>query len=203
MNPALADLLRSRTGIWRGLHCDRAAWAVVGSGFAELDASLPGGGWPLGSLAEIAIPAPGCGELRLLLPAIAGLSRAGRRIAWIAPPYRPYAPALLQAGVALPQLLAVNVGGDSDIAWCAEKLLRSGGCGMVLLWPRRLDARQIRRLQLAAETGSALAVLFALPSQSYSGAALRVAVRPSASGLAVDIVKARGSLRRASLMLSL
>ncbi|WP_157199624.1 hypothetical protein [Methylomonas koyamae] len=101
------------------------------------------------------------------------------------------------------QLLTVNADKDHDIAWCAEKLLRSGGCGMVLLWPRRLDARQIRRLQLAAETGSALAVLFALPGQSYSGAVLRVAVRPSASGLAVDIVKARGSLRRASLMLSL
>lgn len=199
MNQALEDLLRSRAGIWRGLHSDHAAWPVVGSGFPELDAVLPGGGWPLGTLAEIAIPAVGCGELRLLLPAMADLSRAGRHIVWIAPPYQPYAPGLLQAGLALPQLLAVNVDTADDLPWSAEKLLRSGGCGMVLLWPHRLDNRQIRRLQLAAETGSALAILFVLPGQSYPGAALRIGVCPSATGLTLNIIKARGSLRRSAL----
>ncbi len=203
MNQALADLLASRAGIWRGLHSEHAAWPVVDSGCPELDAVLPGGGWPLGTLAEVTIPALGCGELRLLSPAMASLSQTGRHIIWIAPPYQPYAPGLLQTGCALAQLLSVNVDGDNEIAWCAEKLLRSGRCGMVLLWPRRLDNRQIRRLQLAAETGSALAILFVLPGQSYPGAALRIAVNPTATGLTVNILKARGSLRRSVLTIRL
>ncbi|MDD1620750.1 MAG: translesion DNA synthesis-associated protein ImuA [Methylococcaceae bacterium] len=201
MNPALQQLLSKEPGIWRGLRSESSTWRVVASGFPELDALLPGGGWPLGALMEILTPCLGVGELRILLPAMAALSLTGRWIAWVAPPHQPYAPALVQAGIRLSQLLIVESREASDIPWSLEKLLSSGGCGMALAWPGRLSAHQTRRLQLAAEQGNALAALFPAQTCGSGHAALRLEVRPTPEGLALNIVKARGSLSRESLIL--
>ena len=65
----------------------------------DLDGQLPGGGWPDSGLVELLPNESGIGELRLLMPALAKLSREARWIAWIAPPYLPYAPALASAGI--------------------------------------------------------------------------------------------------------
>src|SRR5437762_12848236 len=86
--------------VWRGGALSLAAPAVA-SGFAELDRELPGGGWPAGALTEILGRREGIGELELVLPALAALSWAGKRIVWLAPPHLPYAPALAAAGVDL------------------------------------------------------------------------------------------------------
>src|SRR4249920_4082167 len=101
---SLAVLL-ARTDIRRGDALARVASPSVPTGFPQLDAELPGGGWPTGALAELVPAHDGIGELRLLGPALARLARAGERIAWIAPPYLPYAPALVAAGIALGQVL--------------------------------------------------------------------------------------------------
>ena len=157
---SLNHLLRNQSGIWRGLRAENPNWSILETGFSELDAILPGGGWPLGSLVEISTPSLGIGELRLLLPAMAKLSQAGRYIVWIAPPHRPYGPGLAQACIALPQILVVACKQESDIPWALEKLLRNRRCGIALAWPQRLSDHQSRRLQLAAEQGKSLAVLF-------------------------------------------
>jgi hypothetical protein len=198
----LEQLLRGRHAIWRGCRAQDKAWPVIATGFAELDAALPGGGWPLGALLEIATTHLGIGELRLLLPAMAEISRSGRWIAWVTPPYQPYAPALSQAGVDLAYLLIVDAREAADIPWSLEKLLRSGHCGMTLAWPKRLSAHQARRLQLAAEEGSALAVLFPRETGESGYAAVRLVVRAGPEGLEVNIVKARGSLGRDSVVLT-
>ena len=41
------------------------------SGYAALDAALPGGGWPEAALVEVLLAADGLGELSLLLPTLA------------------------------------------------------------------------------------------------------------------------------------
>jgi hypothetical protein len=61
-------------GVWR---CD-AGWQTQPSGFAVLDAQLPGGGWPIGAITELMPELAGIGELRLLAPALVALARAGR-----------------------------------------------------------------------------------------------------------------------------
>ncbi|WP_445366329.1 translesion DNA synthesis-associated protein ImuA [Methylomonas sp. BW4-1] len=199
----LDQLLRTQTGIWRGLHSENQNWRTIASGFAELDALLPGGGWPLGGVLEILSPCLGIGELSLLLPAMASLSQSKRWITWIAPPQQVYAPALTQAGIDLAYVLVVDCRQAADIPWSLEKLLRSGRCGMALAWPRRLSDHQIRRLQLAAEAGSALAVLFPKQRSGSGYTALRLEVKPTSTGLALHILKARGSLQRSSLTLQL
>jgi hypothetical protein len=52
---------------------------------------------------------------------------------------------------------------DADVQhvlWAAEQALRSGSCAAVLAWPQQADDRSLRRLQVAADTGRALAFLF-------------------------------------------
>ena len=83
--------LLDRSDIWRGGGLSRAGAPTVPSGFPGLDAELPGGGWPAGALTEILPAHEGIGELRLLGPALAGLSKRGLRLVWIAPPHLPYA----------------------------------------------------------------------------------------------------------------
>ncbi len=72
---ALEDLLQ-QARIWRGTAPGWAA-PTVPTGFANLDAELPGGGWPSGALTEILGSCEGIGELGLLLPALARLTSAG------------------------------------------------------------------------------------------------------------------------------
>ena len=63
--------------LWRAHRLGRAgAAAVWRSGFAALDAELPGGGWPCQALTELLLPRPGIGEVRLLAPVLAAARQA-------------------------------------------------------------------------------------------------------------------------------
>ena len=167
---------------------------TIPTGFAEFDAVLPGGGWPVGAITELMPEAQGIGELSLLLPALAQLSRAGRYLVWIAPPCLPYPPALERHGLVLDRLLLVQARDARTVLWAAEQALRCPAIGAVLAWPVALDDRRVRRLQLAAETGGSCGLLYRPPAaaQQPSPAALRLRLRALDAGLHVEIQKARG-----------
>jgi hypothetical protein len=194
------DLLRQYPALWRARESGGPGSAPPGlpTGFTALDRSLPGGGWPQQGLIEILTDRHGIGELSLLMPALATLCRghevagAGGWLAWVAPPYQPYAPALAAAGIDVRRVLVVR--GASPPEWAMEQALRSEACSAVLGWsnPRALTA--LRRLQLAAEQARCLAVLFR-PTQAGeqpSPAILRLELQGSPSGLQVRVVKSRG-----------
>ena len=86
---------------------------------------------------------------------LARMTRAGHPVVVIAPPYIPYAPAWLAAGVALSQLEIVDAS-PRDALWAFEQCLRSGACAAVVGWPRQADAQALRRLQVAADSGDCL-----------------------------------------------
>lgn len=218
MNDALENLLQNPR-IWRGNRqaCMQDGLAAgYPTGYARLDRQLPGGGWPQCALTEILLERYGSGELQLLMPALARLSHgdphgdphgdsvetgvAAGWIAWIAPPFQPYPPALLQWGVDLAHILIVHTrqghpsGRDTEALWAAEQALSSGNCAAVLVWPGVLDNKASRRLQLAAEKGRSWAIAFrplAAASQ-FSAAALRMALVPGEQGSDVRILKSRG-----------
>jgi hypothetical protein len=187
-------------GEWR-----RGARGAAPSGFTELDASLPGGGWPIGALCELMPAAMGIGELSLMLPALSQLAQAGRYIAWIAPPYLPYAPALTQQGLPLGRVLIVQSRGVQESLWAAEQALRCPAVGAVLSWPADITDKNVRRLQLAAEAGSSLGILYRPPeaAREHSPAALRLRLQPVQDGLAVEIHKCRGGRAGVRLRLPL
>ncbi len=193
----LEELL-AHPSLWRGRS--RAVLATIPTGYAALDAGLPGGGWPRHGLIEILTPRPGVGELYLLLPVLAALSRAcpARWCTWVSPPHEPFAPALEEYGVALDRMLIVRT---HLPLWAHEQALRSGACEMALAWLPRASTRAIRRLQLAAEQGRALDVL--CRSQRFaaeaSPAMLRIALDPvtdaGGQGARVHLIKSRGGAR--------
>lgn len=178
--------------------------AVEASGFVELDAALPGGGWQSGTLVELMPDATGMGELRLLMPALARFTRENRHVALIEPPWIPFAPALVQHGIRLERLIVVRARQATDALWALEQTLRCSSFGAALAWPMALQDREIRRLQLAAEAGRSTGFLYRPPAAALqaSPAALRIRLRAQSQGrLDLEILKCRGehSGRRISL----
>ena len=218
MTAELESLL-AHPAIWRGSQA--APLAAISTGFAALDACLPGGGWPRAGLIEILHEHTGQGEISLLLPALAALLRRqqARWCAWVAPagldtpgcrtgvPLEPYAPALAAAGLNLERMLVVRPDAhrartpsrtpSSAPLWAFGQALRSGACEAALAWlePRMLE---LRRLQVAAERGRTLGVLFRDASAAHdpSAAALRVLLEGSgAAGMRLTFLKSRGGFR--------
>jgi cell division inhibitor SulA/protein ImuA len=167
----------------------------MASGFAPLDAELPGGGWPAGALTELLPAHEGIGEVRLLGPALARLAAEKLTLAWIAPPYLPYAPALEAAGIDLARVLVVRTRSPKEALWALEQALRSNACGAVLGWPREPSFAELRRLALAAEGSRTAAFLFRAPgaAREPSPAALRLGLESRAGELAVRLLKRRGA----------
>jgi protein ImuA len=198
---ALEDLLQ-RHPVWRGgpLVCSAPA---VPTGFAELDRELPGGGWPQGALSEILVRREGIGELQLVLPALAALSWAGKRIVWLAPPHLPYAPALADAGIDLAHLAVVRAPGRRDALWAAEQVLRAGSCHALLAWFPSARYEELRRVAVAAGASRAWVALFRPPeaAQSASPAPLRLSLEAAGNALSVHILKRRGVPAAAPLVL--
>jgi hypothetical protein len=169
------------------------ARTALATGYRELDAALPGGGWPRAAITELMPETTGIGELSLLLPALARLAASGRYLAWVAPPYVPHASALAGRGIPLERLLLVRTADETTALWAAEQLLRCAHIGAVLAWPLTLDERRVRRLQLAAEAGGGCGMLYrpARAALTHSPAALRLRLAATPAGLAVRLQKIR------------
>lgn len=184
----------SHPAIWRATELARTPQPGVPTGFAGLDAEFPGGGWPVGSLTEVIHAQEGIGELRLLSPALSRVSSRHRPLAWIAPPYRPYAPALIAAGIDPVHLFVIVTGDHRKSLWALEQTLRSNACGAVLAWIDTLGYTELRRLQLAAEGNSGPVLLFrsVRAAEQPSPASLRIALAATRDGLSVRILKRRG-----------
>ena len=82
---AALDAVLLHHPVWRGGALMQSVLQAVPTGYARLNRELPGGGWPAGALTEILCAGEGIGELQLVLPALAALSREGKRVAWLAP----------------------------------------------------------------------------------------------------------------------
>lgn len=197
MQPAVSDpdLLRLGAHLWRGDARADVAVPSVATGFASLDALLPGGGWPRAALTELLVPHPGIGELSLLLPALVRLCREPQWIALASPPHLPYAPALSAAGVDLARLLVIQTSEGADILWAMEQALASSACSAVIGWPAFVNERALRRLQLAAEKGRAIGLFCSSGSATSSSlAALRLQLFAREDRqLGVRVLKVRGA----------
>jgi hypothetical protein len=194
-DPKITRLLE-HPAIWRGRSAARRSG--VSTGFAALDEHLPDRGWPRTGLIEILVSRFGSGELTLLVPALATLTRAAaaRWCVWVSPPLVPFAPALASRGVVLERIAVV---GGARPLWAFEQTLGSGACDAVLGWVRRPKPRDLRRLQLAAERGRTLGVLFRPrhAAREASAAVLRLSVEPLAVGVRITLLKGRSTRRDA------
>lgn len=203
----MEDLLGLHPQLWRASGLGSAASASIPTGHANLDAQLPGGGWPTGNLTELLVRALGVGELRLLAPALRRLAQSGKKILLLAPPQLPYGPALASLGLAPESFLVVRARQAADRLWALEQSLKSNRFGALLAWldePTR--AEHIRRFQLAARQAQGPIFLFrplAVQTQP-SAAPLRLALLPRRyPGLAVQLLKRRGPVQAEPILLNL
>lgn len=169
MEPSKAQALiaRLRDEIRRRETGASAERPVLPSGFAPLDALLPGGGFPLGRVVELC-GAPASGKTTLALLAVAQATRTGRLAAFVDPSGELYPPAARALGADLSRLLVVRPREPSLAARAAALLARSKAFAAVVADLPRLDGPAgpwSRRLLEAAETGrAALVVLCQAPT---------------------------------------
>jgi protein ImuA len=209
--------------LWLGHQLGRHAQNALASGFAALDAQLPGGGWPRRVLTEMMLPHPGVGEIRLLAPSLVATQNAGRLVMLFDPPAALSPWALVPLGFDVEQLLVIDTrtpavpGADRirahEVAaldgrlWALEQALKSGHVGALVAWlPPRLRGERLRRLQLAAQAhdGPAFMLREMAAQQRPSAAPLRLALRAGgADVLALRLLKRRGPPLEAPLLLAL
>lgn len=197
------DLPSAVPGVWHADALGAGPQAAQATGYALLDAQLPGGGWPVGALCEVLQPLAGLHEWQLVLPALAQATagRTGAVVA-VAPPCEPFGPALKVQGLPPERLCVVRAGSAHAAFWAAEQALRCGDVLAVMAWLPQAPAAALRRLQLAAAQQRQLLWVFrpvsAAPQASPALLRLQVqglsagAAASAAPGLQVQILKRRG-----------
>jgi protein ImuA len=196
--PLPTRLARELPSLWRADELARPVGAVVPSGHAALDAQLPAGGWPVGSLVEVLQAQTHQGsqhvnshcEWRLLLPA---LVQGRGPVLLVGAPHSPFGPGLAAQGLDPQRLLWVVAQAPAQRLWATEQALRCADVCAVLAWLPQVRAEQLRRLHIAASNHAKL--LFVMRPQAArqesSPAVLRVLVRGQ-DALELHILKRRG-----------
>ncbi|MCR4470145.1 translesion DNA synthesis-associated protein ImuA [Burkholderia sp. SCN-KJ] len=203
MHPALAHPEAIHPDLWRASQLARSSTCGIDTGHPELTDELPGGGWPVGALVELIAQQPGIGELRLLAPVLA--RSAGRPVMLIQPPHALQPLALAYWGIDPSGFVTLPAARTADALWAAEQALRAGTCAAVLLWQTHVRTDALRRLNLAAQSGSALFFLFrpVAAARDASPAPLRIALAPRRDGVDITFVKRRGPARDTPLFVPL
>lgn len=144
------------------------------TGVAPLDALLPRGGLPRGEGTEWLGPRS-CGKTALLRAALERLRAAGEPVALVDAARTLHAPDWEGVGEGDGLFWVVRPPSESEAAWCADLLLRSGAFGAVALLPGTALSRgtAVRLQRLAGEAGAVLVVVGGLPVAS-----LRLRFRP-------------------------
>ncbi len=191
---------------WAGMHGLRSGNQfelsedpVRTTGYALLDAQLPGGGWPLGALIEILSPTQQAPEWQLIVPALAKqLAETSGSVLMVQPPYEPCGRLLQHQGVPARRLYQVLVGDVLQRLWVCEQALQCAEASVVMAWLPGAAYPALRRLHVAASKQKILFWAFRPKSDlSFaSPAALRVLVAQKYTGalrqLELSIPKRRG-----------
>lgn len=203
----MSDLrnLLNKKFIWRA--CDltdsttsEQAWGIP-TGFDDLDRLLYGNGWPRDALVEVLVDVHGCGELRLLVTGLRRLLREETRwMAWVNPPFVPYAPALHGLDIDVNRVLLVHPNSHREALWALEKILESGSCSAALAWLNEQDLKEkhVRRIQTRAKSSRVWTTIFrpSHAAQRSSPAELRLHVqRPQSTDgnrVELSILKRKG-----------
>ena len=137
--------------LWRGTELGAHQNAVVASGFAALDAELPGGGWPCHALTELLQPQTAVAEWRLLAPTLRAVAGRGLDVVVVGPPRHPHLPGLRLVGLDERRLVWIQAEAPSERLWVTEQVVRANAAGLLISWLPQARPEQIRRLQICAQ----------------------------------------------------
>jgi protein ImuA len=168
--------------------------AVIPTGHAQLDAHLPGGGWPVGSIVEVLQQRAGPHVWQLLLPALAqAITRQAGPVVLVGAPYEPFGPSLQAQGLPVERLLCVHAEKIAARLWATEQALRCAEIAAVLAWLPKAKSGELRRLHMAAQQHKRLLFVFrgVQARNDASPARLRLFVE-GVDSLELRIIKRRG-----------
>ncbi|MFT5276584.1 MAG: cell division inhibitor SulA [Glaciecola sp.] len=157
MKSLLHDLQKKKL-VWTAANLDQHKERVA-TGYKQLDDAL-NGGFPQSGLVHIS-SVMGCGELRLVIPAIVARQQENRLYAFIAPPHLLNAEFLMAEGIKLENVLFIQAKTTEQVLWSAEQCAKSGACSAVFIWQSKLQQIQAKKLELAALKGECLSFFFA------------------------------------------
>ena len=194
-----------QAALWRGNELGSPVTAVLSTGFAALDAELPGAGWPCHSLTEILQPQPTVAEWRLLAPAMRLVVARGGNIVVVGPPKSPHLPGLKYAGLDERHLVWIQAEAPAERLWVTEQLVKTNAAGLLVSWLPQARQEQIRRLQVCAQACDGPVVLCrpAAAEHEPSAAPLRVHLRFGLDWeLHVHVLKRKGPTHEGDITLS-
>jgi len=152
--------------------------ASIPFGIAKLDACLVDGGLRVDALHEAAAMGMDWGDDAPLSLFLAGIAaRNPGPVLWLVRGRDLFAPALSQAGLAPERLIHAEARDDAELLAAMEDALRHRGLAAVIGDVRKASLAATRRLQLAAEGGTTLALLMRRPARTGEDPF----VRPSAA----------------------
>ena len=178
--------------------------AVVPSGWAALDAQLPGGGWPGRAVCEILLAQPASVEWRLLGPALRQVTARGGTVVAVAPPQTPHLPGLIHAGLDAQRFVWVRAEATAQRLWVVEQLVKADAAGAVVAWLPQARPEHLRRLQVGAQACAGLVLLCRPQAAQHepSAAPLRLHAAPGPGwALQVRVLKRRGPAHEGRLNL--
>jgi cell division inhibitor SulA/protein ImuA len=167
---------------------------ILPTGIGVLDDMLPDGGWPRAGVVEVTETADHACAMELFMPALARVTRQGRGLALVAPPYPARKRIFTDTGVNPVRVVQVNPHPGRSALWTVESLLQSSDYGVVMAWPGCDTELMDKRLQKAAMLGRVLCVLFRPPcrSMAVSSSNLRIVVDADEDGRALYLLNGRG-----------
>lgn len=181
--------------VWRGDQLGRVVTPTRPSGFAALDAELPGGGWPCRGLTELICRQPGTLEWRLLGPLLRTGPNPAEPVLLVGPPHAPHPPGLRADGIDERGLVWLQAHSTAERLWSTEQLLKARAPGVLVVWLPQARPEQLRRLQVLAGAARGPVFVCRPPAAAYeaSAAPLRLAARVGAGfTLLVDLLKRPG-----------
>lgn len=195
--------MRVLEALWRADELGSPVSRTLSTGHPELDAELPGGGWPCSVVTELLQAQPGVLEWRLLGRAMRAVT--ARDVVLVGPPRALHAAGLAQAGLDDRRLVWLQAQTPAERLWCAEQLVRAGCCGVIIAWLPQARPEQIRRLQVAAQA-SAGPIFLCRPlatQHEASAAPLRVHAALGADwDIDVHVLKRRGAMHEGLVRLT-
>ncbi|RCW65113.1 translesion DNA synthesis-associated protein ImuA [Pseudorhodoferax soli] len=196
---------RVAEAVWRGTELEHRTTAVRSTGWAELDAELPGGGWPEQSVVEILTTQPATLEWRLLAPALKSVTASGGNVVLVGPPRLPHVPGLQQVGLSERHIIWIEAEAPAQRLWTAEQLIKSHAAGAIIAWLPKARAEQIRRLQVCAQGCEGLVFLCRPDAARHESSAAPLRVHASVGvdwELHVQVLKRRGPTHERPLALA-
>jgi protein ImuA len=179
---AIQELRSSLRTLQQRVRLESCGKDVISTGTPGLDAILPDQGLPRGTLSEWIAAEPGSGVASLAVR-VAGQAQRDGPLILVDTHRHFYTPAFIAAGLQAGEVILVRPTSRAHELWTIEQSLKCSGIGAVFCTIDYLKTQEFRRLQLAAESGTAIGLLLrpATASRQSGWANVRLLVSPRAS----------------------